>query len=321
MDKNVINEDELYRVYSSELKRMYGEKVYKIPINLPVTCPNRDGKVGTGGCIYCGSMGAGHESLESNISVKDQFEQNSAYIRKRYNAKKFITYFQNFSNTYMPIEQFKKFMKAGIQKDVLEMAISTRPDCISDEYLKYLKALSNENNVKITIELGLQTVNYKTLKIINRGHGLAEFIDAVYRIKSHGFKVCAHLIIDLPWDDIVDVIEAAKVLSALRVDYVKLHALYIVKNTRLAELYANEEVTLLTKEDYINRVIEFLMYLDKDIVLQRLIGRAPEKDTITANWNTSWWKIKDELLEKMIINGYRQGMKCNYLNGRALKDI
>lgn len=319
MEKLTYDENELYRVYSKSLKERYGEKVYKIPINLPVTCPNRDGNVGTGGCIYCGSMGAGHEALESDISVEEQFRQNSDYIKKRYNAKKFITYFQNFSNTYMPLEKFKKYMIAGVQENVVEIAVSTRPDCIRDEYLDFLKELSLKYDIRVNIELGLQTVNYKSLEKINRGHGLAEFIDAVNRIKKYGFEICTHLIIDLPWDDMKDVVEGAKILSALRVDYVKLHALYIVKNTKLAQMYSNEEFKLLTKNDYIDRVIQFLLYLDDEIIIQRIIGRAPEKDTITANWNTSWWKIKDELIEKMIENGYKQGVKCDYLNGKALR--
>lgn len=314
-----MRELNFYRVYSNVLKEHYGEKVYKIPINLPVTCPNRDGNVGRGGCIYCGDMGAGHELLDCEISVKDQFDSNSKYIQKRYNAKKFITYYQNFSNTYLPIEKFKEYMHAGVQKNVVGLSISTRPDCINSDYLDVLKEIKETFNLEIDIELGLQSVNRKTLEIINRGHGFAEYLDAVLLIKQYGFKICTHLIIDLPWDELEDVIEAAKILSALKIDSVKLHSLYIVKNTKLEKLYNRHEIMLLSKDEYIKRAINFLIYVDKEMVIQRLIGRAPEKDTITANWNTSWWKIKDELLDYMEEHNLKQGQKCDYLGGRALR--
>lgn len=314
-----MRELEFYRVYSDALKKQYGEKVYKIPINLDVTCPNRDGNLGFGGCIYCGDMGAGHEALDCKLSVKDQFDLNSKYIQKRYNAKKFITYYQNFSNTYLPLAQFEQFMYEGICENVVGLSISTRPDCIRLDYLDILKKIEKEHNIEIDIELGLQSINHKTLDIINRGHSLAEFIDAVLMIKQYGFKICTHLIIDLPWDELEDTIEAAKILSAMKVDSIKLHSLYIVKGTLLEKMYKNNELKLLSKEDYIKRAIEFLLYLDENIIIQRLIGRAPEKDTITANWNTSWWKIKDELLDYMEDNNLKQGQKCDYLGGKALK--
>ena len=160
---------------------------------------------------------------------------------------------------------------------VVELSISTRPDCIIEEQLDLLKSLSQEKNLNITIELGLQTVNYHTLKKINRGHSLAEFIDATLRIKRYGFKVCSHLILNLPWDEEIDTVEGAKIISALGVDFVKVHSLYIVKDTKMAEQYLKGELKLLSKEDYINRVILFLEYLSPDIVIQRLIGRAPRK--------------------------------------------
>lgn len=312
-------EREFYRVYSDYLKEKYGAKVYKLPINLPVTCPNRDGCVGDGGCIFCGAQGAGYENLSNKVSVKDQIMKNMEYIKKRYKAEKFIAYFQNFSNTYMKFESFKNYIKEALLDDIVEISISTRPDCISDKYLEFLDLIKKEHKVNISIELGLQTVNYHTLKKINRGHSLAEFIDSVIRIRNYGFNICTHVILDLPWDKIDDVIESAKVLSALNIDQVKIHSLYIVENTMLAKMYKENKIELLSKDEYIKRVITFIEYLHPSIVIQRLIGRAPEEDTIVVNWNTSWWKIKDDILKRMSELDVYQGKKCDYLNGKALK--
>ncbi|EOD01597.1 TIGR01212 family radical SAM protein [Caldisalinibacter kiritimatiensis] len=314
-----MGENKFYRVYSTYLKEKYGEKVYKLPINLPVTCPNRDGCVGYGGCIFCGEEGAGFENIENTVPVKEQILKNMEYIKKRYKAKKFIAYFQNFTNTYMELEEFKKVIKQAIMGDIVEISISTRPDCISDEYLEFLDTVKKDHDIDITIELGLQTVNYHTLKKINRGHTLSEFIDSVLRIKKYGFEICVHLILNLPWDNRIDVIENAKLLSALKVNHVKLHSLYIVENTVLGKMYKENKVKLNSKKDYIESVITFLEYLHPDIVVQRLLGRAPKENTLFVNWNTSWWKIKDEILAEMEQRETYQGKKCNYLNGKALK--
>lgn len=313
-----MNDISVYNTYGKYLKEKYGEKVYKLPVKLPLTCPNRDGNISVGGCTFCGEEGGSFENLSDRESVKEQLEKNKEYISSRYKAKKFIPYFQNFSNTYMPIEDFKKYIEESLIDDIVAISISTRPDCISDEYLEVLSKISKENKIDITIELGLQSVNYHSLKKINRGHSLAEFIDAVLRIKRYGFSVCTHIILNLPWDNMTDVIENAKILSSLSIDEVKLHSLYIVSDTIMAKQYVNNEFTMIDKDEYVDRVITFLEYLDPNIVIQRLLGRAPEEDTLFVNWETSWWKIRDEIVLKMEENNIYQGKKFNYLNGRAL---
>lgn len=315
-DQNPID---VYNVYSKYLRKRFGEKVYKLPINLPLTCPNRDGCVGLGGCIYCGEEGGSFENLSNTLSVKEQVEKNKNYIERRYKAKKFIAYFQKFTNTYLPIDQFKKYVEESIANNVVGISVSTRPDCINDEYLEYLEYIKKKHDLEITIELGLQTVNYHSLKKINRGHTLAEFIDAVIRNKRYGIRTCSHLILNLPWDNMDDTIENAKVVSALGLEEVKLHGLYIVDNTELGNMYKAGEISIISKEEYKERVIKFLEYLDEDIIVQRIIGRAPEEDSLFVNWNESWWKIRDEIVSDMKTRHTRQGIKCDYLNGGALK--
>ncbi len=301
--------NELYNEYSKYLKKKYGEKVYKLPINIPVTCPNRDGSLGVGGCTYCAEVGAGFEMLEHTMAVQEQLNKNMEYIKKKYKAKKFIAYFQNYTNTYLQLEKFKDYVNQTAMDNIVEVAISTRPDCVSDEYLEFLSEFNKRTGINISIELGLQTVNYHTLKKINRGHTLAEFIDAVLRIKKYNFEICAHLILNLPYDDMDDVVETAKILSVLKVEQVKLHSLYVIENTVMGTLLKKGELNLLSKDDYVKRVITFLEYLDKDIIVQRLIGRAPKENSLFVNWGISWWKIKEEIESEMIKKQTFQGIK------------
>lgn len=179
------NENKQINKFSEFLKDKYGMKVYKIPVNLPVTCPNREN--GGTGCIYCDDVGAGFELMNSSLSITEQVSKNIEYIGKKYNAQKFIIYFQNYSNTYIPLTRFKEFINETrslkSRYDIAALYISTRPDCIREDYLQVIQDIIGDS-MDVVIELGLQTVNYKTLKILGRGHTLAEFIDGVNIIKK-----------------------------------------------------------------------------------------------------------------------------------------
>lgn len=308
-----------YRAISAFLKEKYGEKVYKLPVALPLTCPNRDGSAGVGGCVFCGEIGAGYDNLPASMTVQEQLVKNIAHIAPKYKAYKYIPYYQKFSNTYLEPERFKEYMEAGCIDSTVGLAIATRPDCINDTYLEILKGIKETYGVDIYLEYGLQSVNYHTLEKINRGHGMAEFIDAVLRTKRYGFSVCAHMIVNLPWDTMTDTIEGARILTALGVDQVKLHALYIVKNTLMAKWYEEKQFELISADEYIERVIAFLRLLDKNIVLQRLVGRAPEENTLFTNWSMGWWRIQEEIERRMDERDVRQGDLCNYLNGSAVR--
>lgn len=187
--------------------------------------------------------------------------------------------------------------------------------------MEILEKIRSEFQVEITLELGLQTVNYHTLRNIHRGHTLAEFIDAMWMIRDYHFDTCAHVILNLPGDDLIDAIESAKILSTLQVSTVKLHSLYIAKNTRLCEAYENGTITLCSKEDYITRAITFLEYLNPEIAVERLFSRIPENDAVFCNWGTSWWKLKDELLNTMQKTDSYQGKMYHYLHGAALRSL
>lgn len=308
----------LYYKYSDYLRDRYGEKVYKLPINLDLTCPNRDGSAGHVGCVFCSEVGTGFESLSNQLSVKEQLDRNKEFIAKKYHAKKFIAYFQNFTNTYMPLDIFKQAMHDAMRTDIVEIAVSTRPDCIHNDYLQVLADIKRKHGIHITVELGLQTVNYHTLDRIERGHSLAEFIDGVMRIKRYGLDVCTHMILNLPWDQERDILEGAKILAALEVDQIKLHSLYIARNTPLAKEYLDGDIHIISKEEYINRVIIFLEHTEPRVAIQRLVSRAPKEETLFCNWQTSWWKIKDAIEADMVEKGYYQGRLCHFKNGAVL---
>lgn len=300
-----------YYSVSKYYKTKYGEKIYKLPIKLSLTCPNRDGEASYGGCIYCSEDGGSFENLPSCLSVDEQIASNKAYIGKKYKIKKFIAYFQNFTNTYMDLQTFKEIIKACDKDYIVAVAISTRSDCISKDKLDFLYQWKKKTSKDIIFELGLQTANYKTLEILNRAESLADFIKACNLINKYDFRICAHVILSLPWDDIRDVRETARIINALNVKEVKIHSLFIIKGTKLCKMYEKNEFVMPSKEEYEKNVIEFLRILKKDVAISRLVGRAPSEKTVFCNWDSSWWLIRDEIVKIMIENGFVQGDKSD----------
>lgn len=290
------------------MKEKYGEKVYKLPVNVPVTCPNRDGTCGYGGCIFCGADGAGHELLDETLSVTEQLEKNAAYIGPRYGARKFIAYFQSFTNTWTDDGIFARWMEeAASFPGVVGISVSTRPDAVSGEKIRIMQEVQ-ERGVDVTVELGLQSSNNKTLEILNRGHDVESYLHCAGKIREGGLDLCTHLITDLPWDRDEDVVRAAGLVNRFG-GHVKLHSLYVEKGTKLAALYESGEVKLLEKEDFIRRTASLLASLSPGIVIDRLVGRVPEEKSLFANYHTSWWKLKDELEAYMDMRGMNQGSK------------
>lgn len=312
-----MGEDYLYYKYSDYLKKHYHSRVYKLPVNLPVTCPNRsDGQ----GCTFCAEIGTGFEAMSPDISVTGQLLKTQEYIRRRYKAQRFIAYFQNYTNTYLPLRQLAAYMEEAAEvPEIVEIAISTRPDCIREDYLDMMSAFSEKHGISVCIELGLQTANYHTLRSIRRGHGLAEYLDAALRIKRRNFLLCTHVILNLPGDTAEDVIETGKILSVMGNDLVKIHSLYIAKGTEMARLYEAGQLDICSKEEYFLRLQSFLEYLSPEIAVERLFSRIPEADALFSNWQTSWWKLQDEFVAHMQTEKSFQGKKYDYMNGAALR--
>ena len=309
----------LYFKYSDLQKALYGQKVYKLPVNYAVSCPNRDGTKGYGGCIFCSEKGSSHEAHENTVEISSQIIKNKEYIGPRYGAKLFDVYFQSYTNTYMPLDIFKGMINTAVNATdgIVGLSISTRPDCIDERYLDFLKEIKEKYSVGITIELGLQSVNERTLEKINRGHTLSDYVKSVILIKSYGFNVCTHMISTLPWDTENDLIDGAKMISALcgYGDSVKIHTLYIEDGTVIGEMYKNGEFEMPDMEEYFIRTSSFLANLKPDIAMSRLTGRVSSETALFENWGRSHWVVEDGLREYMTQNGIIQGI--NYSDGNT----
>ncbi|AAD35600.1 radical SAM protein [Thermotoga maritima MSB8] len=300
-----------YRKLSDYLKERYGERVQRIVIHGGFSCPNRDGTKGKGGCIYCDATGSGFTTL-MRLPIREQVMEMKKKYEKR-GIKKFIAYFQSFSNTYAPVEMLReRYEEALVDDSIVQLSVSTRPDLVPERVLDLFEEF--KKRVDVSVELGLQTANYRTLKKINRGHTLAEFVDAAVRVKKRGIELVVHVILNLPWDDMEDVVETAKILSALDVDGVKLHSLYVVEGTKLAEMYKKGEVKICSLEEYIDRAITFLEYLSPNVVIHRLVADPPRKGTIFGNWGKSKIEIINMIEEELERRDTYQGKKFDYLN-------
>lgn len=309
----------LYRTYSDYLKEKYKEKVYKIPVALPVTCPNRDGALDSGGCIFCGSIQADYETKAVGMEITRQIDRSISHVGPKYKAKKFIAYFLNFTNTYMPLSRFKRYVEeACSHPDIVELDVATRLDCIHEAYLDVLQEAREKYGTNIAIELGLQSANSHTLLKIGRCHTAAEFIDAALCVGWYHFDLCAHIIADLPWDDRIDVEEAAKLVSVLPVTEIKIHFLYIVKGTKLAEMYEKGEVKLLPPEEYAERTVLILSMIHPDIAVQRIVGRT-SANTLSVNGGRPWWEVKEHIEKLMRDRHLKQGSACDYMHGAVVQ--
>lgn len=298
---------------SEYLKRRYNARVHRLVIDAGFTCPNREK---SGPCIFCDPTGSGFNALH-DLSIREQVLKQREWAMKKYNATKFIAYFQSFSNTYAPVDVLReRYSEALVDDSIVQLAISTRPDCVPEEVLELLDEFKTK--VDVSLELGLQTINPKTLRILRRGHGVAEFIDAVLRAKKHGLEVVAHVIVDLPWDELEDVIDTAKTLSYLGVDGVKMHSLYVVEDSPLGEMFKEGAFQPVSFEEFLERTIAFLEHLSPNIVIHRLISDPPKTGTLFARWGLSKWQIINTVETELERRNTFQGAKFKPAGGGQL---
>jgi radical SAM protein (TIGR01212 family) len=275
--------DNRYYTLNTYLRARFGCRVQKITIDAGMTCPNRDGTLSTGGCIYCNVRGSGSGAHARGLSVAEQVHQGKIWMRKRYKARKFIAYFQSFSNTYAPAEQLARMYQEALdQDDVVGLFIGTRPDCVNDEVLNLLQRLNQRTLV--WMEYGLQSASNITLERINRGHDFATFADALTRTRALGIAVCAHIILGLPGEDRTTILKTTQALANLGVDGVKLHLLYVVSETALARMYAKQRYRCLTQDQYVQWVVDVLERLPDTVVIQRLTGDPHPDELVAPQW-------------------------------------
>ena len=267
-----------YNKLNTYLKNKFGERTLKICIDGGFTCPNRDGKCGLGGCIFCGERGSGENT--KRVNIKEQVENFiNSYRGQR--ANKFIAYFQNFTNTYDSVEKLKsKYDEALIDDRIVALAIATRPDCINKDVVALLKNYLDKG-LYVWVELGLQTVNEKVGKIINRCYTNEDFTNATNMLKNVGIDVVTHLMIGLPGEEKNDIYKTLDFINKSNVAGLKIHSTYVIKNTALEVLYNNKKYTPIEMEDYIEKVVYILTHLREDIVVHRVTGDAP-KDLLIA---------------------------------------
>lgn len=284
-----------YHTLDYYYKNKYNSKVFKVPLDLGLTCPNIDGFKGYGGCIYCKN---GSSSQDRNKCIKDQFNEKKEILHKKWKNAKYIAYFQSNTNTYGDLEYLKRnFYEVLTYDNVIGINIATRCDAISDECLETLKELNKKTD--LVIELGLQTIHEETSKLINRGHTLEEFNNTYKRLKDNNIKVVVHIINGLPYETKEMMIETVKYLNNLNIDGIKIHMLHILKDTKIEKMYNKEHFHILTKEEYIDIVIKQLEILDEKIVINRITGDPIKEDLVEPTWLIKKFCVLNDIDKEM----------------------
>ena len=299
-----------YHTLNYHLSKKYNTKVAKISLNAGFTCPNIDGTVGYGGCIYCSKSGSGEFGGDITKSLTEQFYEIKEKIDKKWPKCKYIAYFQAHTNTYAPLKVLKeKYESILTIPNVVGIAIATRPDAIKDNVLDYLEELNKKTN--LTIELGLQTIHDKTSKLINRCHTLTQFETMVKKLQKRNIEIVVHIINGLPYETKEMMIETVKYLNKLKIDGIKIHMLNIIKDTKLEELYQKEHFHILTKEEYIDIVTTQLEYLNPKIVIHRITSDPNPKELIEPTWLIKKFCVLNDIDKRMKEKNCYQGDKID----------
>jgi radical SAM protein (TIGR01212 family) len=297
-----------YNDLNTYFQTLFGCRVQKISIDAGLTCPNRDGTISTGGCIYCNARGSGTGAFDRGLSLTDQLLQSKTFLSRRYKAKKFIAYFQSFSNTYASPQILKRLYDEALGvEDIVGLAIGTRPDCVNEPVLDLLEAYTPD--YLIWIEYGLQSASDKTLEFINRGHDVQCFKDAIRKTSNRGIKICVHVILGLPLENRRDMLQTAQTIADLGIDGIKIHLLYVVKGTLLERHYRQGKYKCLEQQEYVDLVCDFIERIPSDMIIQRLTGDPHSQELVAPQWalkkSDTLAKIRNTLEKR----DSQQGMK------------
>ncbi len=304
--------DKRYNDLNTYLRSLFECRVQKITVDAGLSCPNRDGRVSTGGCIFCNARGSGTGAHTRGLTITDQLLQGKKSLARRYKAKKFLAYFQSFSNTYAPIDKLQKLYDEALAvEDIVGLSIGTRPDCVDLPVLELLQDYAGHH--LIWIEYGLQSASDKTLELINRGHDVQCFKDAVRATLNRGIKICAHVILGLPGETRSDILQTARTISDLGIDGVKLHLLYVVKGTPLEALYRQGDYRCLEQQAYIDLVCDFLERIPPEMVIQRLTGDPHPEELVAPQWSREKTETIRKINETLERRGSWQGSKARDL--------
>ena len=272
-----------YNDLNSYLRNIFGCRVQKITIDAGLTCPNRDGTISTGGCIYCNQRGSGTGAHAGGHSISEQLLEGKKRMAARYKAKKFIAYFQSFSNTYAPLEKLKNMYDEALAVEgIVGLFIGTRPDCVDSTVLELLAGYSKK--YLIFLEYGLQSAHDSTLRRLNRGHDASCFERAVNEAHKKGLNICTHIVLGLPGETRQHVIKTAQFLTDLRVEAVKVHLLYVIKDTKLETYYEKGEYQCMTQQEYVELTCDFLEHLSPQMIIQRLTSDPHPEELVAPRW-------------------------------------
>ncbi len=301
--------DMRYRTLNSFLREKFGCRVHKITVDAGMNCPNRDGSRGVGGCIYCNERGSG-TGVHGIQSITEQLELGKTALSQRYKAKKFLAYFQAFSNTYAPLETLRAVYEEALAvDDICGLTIGTRPDCVDDSVLDLIAGLNER--AYVSVEYGLQSAHDRTLLLINRGHDYAEFLRAVEMTASLGIDITVHVILGLPGETKEDMLETARRVSALPINGIKIHFLYMVRGTALHRLYEKGEYHCMSRENYIDTVCDFIALLPPQMIIHRLTGDPHKNELVAPAWsaekNVNLNAVRAELEKRDVRQGCRFG--------------
>jgi radical SAM protein (TIGR01212 family) len=297
-------DDKRYYSLSYYLKERFGQKVYKLSLNGGMTCPNRDGTLGSKGCIFCSEGGSGDFTTSPTLSITEQIAEAKLRIKSKNIGNKYIAYFQAFTNTYADISYLRKiYYEAISHPDIIALSIATRPDCLDDDVLKLLDEL---NQIKpVFIELGLQTANDNTAVFIRRGYSLSCFIEAVHKLNTINIEIIVHVILGLPYETREDILHTISVISHLPIKGVKLQLLHILKNTDLS-LYI-DDFHILTMEEYIDLVTSCIELLPDHIVIHRITGDGPKNILIAPLWSGNKKNVLNQINHALLMKDTWQG--------------
>lgn len=302
-------ESEKYNNYSNWIKKFFNERVQKISVDAGFTCPNRDGSKGTGGCIYCDNLTFTPEYCSQTKSITKQLDEGIAFFNKKYPTQQYIAYFQNYTNTYSDLNNLKElYLEALSHEKVVGIAISTRPDCVDNGSLELLSELSEKYFV--TIEFGVESTLNKTLHLLNRCHTFEDSIYAITKASKLGIRICSHLIIGLPGENNLQIIEHAKQLSLLPINILKLHQLQVIKGTKLEELFIHNKnlIKIYSVDEYVDLTIDFLEHLSPEIIIERFTSESPLEKVIAPKWGgLKNFEIVDKIRKRLIERNTWQG--------------
>jgi len=272
-----------YFAFNFFLKQRFGERIHKISLDAGFTCPNVDGTVAVGGCVFCDNRSFSPSRRLPRQTITEQLDEGMRRLARRIAARRFLAYFQPATNTYAPVEKLERLYREALAHPaVVGLAIGTRPDCVPDDVLDLLAQFAGETH--LSVEYGLQTIHDRSLEWMNRGHDYSAFVDAIGRSRGRGFEICAHVMLGLPGESRDDMLATAREVARLRIDSVKIHNLYAVKNTPLADQVAAGQVQLIGRDDYIATLVDFLELLPPTTVVERISGDAPPDFFIGPAW-------------------------------------